>query len=212
MDKTKIIVTVLIIIFSFSLGGYFGYTVGAKQAQDSAIEAVTSTLPIIETDSISGTLESLASDHLVLKTFDITFGVQRDSDLSREIYFDPSVIVTREIQKDQQLYQQELEAYQRAIAPELDAQGLSTRPIPSPVTTEQITVADLRIGDLLGIVAQNIIQDGERIVAKSIAVRVQDLSALSAPALQGNQLPPPVLDPSQQIDPSLRTIEAENNL
>lgn len=168
-----------------SFGGSYaeGYKVAREQAYRSGMAKMTAM-------SISGTVDSISSDSIKVKTN--LFVDERVDGVGqvRTVLINRSTKIEKQIQKDQQAFQKEQNAYMESMK-NLDPDTQPPTP-PQPFDVQELKISDLKQGDMVNVMVEGnedlMLKDS--IQAKTIQVTVP----MVQPAVQNA----PVTVPSGQ--------------
>ena len=169
---------ILIIIAVAVVAGFVGFSIGASRGSgvvttsDAAlraqIERAKQFFPqISDVRAISGTVTEIRGNLLVLKA-DPLMNPFDEAPETRIVMITDATTIIKQISKDPDKFQRELEAYQSKLT---ETPSEDFTPLPSPFTEETLLLSDIAVGNRVSVEAAENIKTAEQFTAVRIVLQ-----------------------------------------
>lgn len=201
-QNTAVILIVAVVVGG--LGWYLGYQQGARNSRPPSGYASRALPPApapampADLRSISGAVKSVSGDSIVIKVNSFASASSASSD-ERTVVAMSSTVIERNKQKDTNVFQKEIEAYNAKMRSQTTSStSASPTSPPDPFVHQKITLADVKPGEMVNVTANENIAKAKKFTAVSITISTYSASTLPPPPLGGASAygaPPTALPP-----------------
>jgi hypothetical protein len=212
MPKKVIIVMVVLLVLTFSMGVFLGTKINSKSpaGKDNNYQAGWDAAKVqlqksgfgapvgLEIKTLSGTVDKISGNTLTLKNVSNSDPLA-DSSLSvRTVQVTKDTKFYQLTQKDQVQFQKEMEEFQKKMKDQ-SGENPSVTP-PSPQDKKEVALSDIKEGQSVSVTSSENIKDKKEFTATQIEISF--MSAISPEALNAGGkavTPPPVLPNSSAV-------------
>jgi hypothetical protein len=182
MPRKIIIALVVLLVLTFGLGTFFGmmlkskttnkdssYQVGWDAAKEQLQKTGLSVPEGMEIKTLSGTVEKVTGNTLILKNVISSDPLGDPSLSSRTVQIASDTKLYRLSQKDSDQFKRETEEFDKKIKEQPESVGSVTPP--NPQNKDSISISDIKEGQFILVTSKDNIKDKKEFVASEVSVQ-----------------------------------------